>query len=158
MNYLFASTNFGTEKLLEKELLSLGATDVNIKNGGIYFQGNDFVLYQSLMWSRIASRIFLCIKKFNIDNIDDLYNNVYSVNWSEIFDINNTFLVNFQGTNNIIRNSLFGTLKIKDAIVDQFKKQYSSRPNVNLTKPNIRIKSFLFKNTIHIMLLSLIHI
>ncbi|QCI21082.1 bifunctional 23S rRNA (guanine(2069)-N(7))-methyltransferase RlmK/23S rRNA (guanine(2445)-N(2))-methyltransferase RlmL [Buchnera aphidicola (Hyperomyzus lactucae)] len=152
MNYLFASTNFGTEKLLEKELLFLGAKILNIKNGGIYFQGNDILLYKSLMWSRIASRIFICIKKFHIDNIDDLYRNVYSINWSEIFDVNNTFLVNFKGTNDIIRNSLFGALKIKDAIVDQFKKKYSFRPNINLTKPDIRIRSFLFNYTIHIML------
>ncbi|QCI16032.1 bifunctional 23S rRNA (guanine(2069)-N(7))-methyltransferase RlmK/23S rRNA (guanine(2445)-N(2))-methyltransferase RlmL [Buchnera aphidicola] len=152
MKYLFASANFGTEILLEKELLFLGAKNLNIKNGGIYYEGDEFLLYNSLMWSRIASRIFLCIKKFNINNITDLYHNIYSINWTKIFDVNYTFLVNFKGTNSIIRNSLFGSLIIKDAIVDQFKKKLSCRPNINLNKPDIRIKSLLLNNTIHIML------
>ncbi|QIQ41948.1 MAG: bifunctional 23S rRNA (guanine(2069)-N(7))-methyltransferase RlmK/23S rRNA (guanine(2445)-N(2))-methyltransferase RlmL [Buchnera aphidicola (Microlophium carnosum)] len=153
MNHLFASTNFGTEKLLEQELLSLGAKNIHVINGGIYYQSNDLLLYQSLMWSRIASRIYFCIKKFTINNRDDLYNNIYNINWTEIFHLHNTFLVNFKGTNNTIRNTLFGALIIKDAIVDQFQKQYSSRPNVNLITPDIRIKSLLLNNNIlHVML------
>ncbi|QCI20498.1 bifunctional 23S rRNA (guanine(2069)-N(7))-methyltransferase RlmK/23S rRNA (guanine(2445)-N(2))-methyltransferase RlmL [Buchnera aphidicola (Brachycaudus cardui)] len=153
MNYLFASTIFGTEKLLEKELLFLGAKNLNIINGGIYYEANELLLYQSLMWSRIASRIFLCIKKFKISNKEDLYSNIYSINWSKVFSIKNTFSINFKGINDIIRNSLFGALIIKDAIVDQFSKQYFDRPNVDLIDPDIRIKSFLSNdNIIHIML------
>jgi len=153
MNYLFASTNFGTEKLLEIELLSLGATNLNIVNGGIYYEANDLLLYKILMWSRIASRIFICIKKFTIKHCDDLYHNISNIDWSEIFYMNKTFSVNFKGTSNIIRNSLFGALIIKDAIVDQFKKKYSSRPNVNIIQPDIRIKSLLLdNNNLHIML------
>jgi len=153
MNYLFASTNFGTENLLETELLSLGATNLNIVHGGIYYEANDPLLYKILMWSRIASRIFLCIKKFTIKNCDDLYQNISNIDWSAIFYVNKTFSVNFKGTNNIIRNSLFGALIIKDAIVDQFKKKYSSRPNINIIKPDIRIKSLLLdNNNLYIML------
>lgn len=153
MNDLFASTNFGTEKLLEKELLSLGVSDIKIIKGGIYYKSNDLLLYKSLMWSRIASRIYLCIKIFTINNIDDLYDHVYSINWTEIFHIHNTFLVNFKGTNNFIRNSLFGALVTKDAIIDQFQNKYASRPNVNLIEPDIRIKLVLLNNNIlHIML------
>ncbi|WAI11562.1 MAG: bifunctional 23S rRNA (guanine(2069)-N(7))-methyltransferase RlmK/23S rRNA (guanine(2445)-N(2))-methyltransferase RlmL [Buchnera aphidicola (Macrosiphum albifrons)] len=153
MNNLFASTNFGTEKLLEKELLSLGAKNIKIINGGIYYESNDLLLYKSLMWSRIASRIYLCIRKFTIKNSDDLYHHVYNINWTEFFHINNTFLVNFKGTNEIIRNSLFGALITKDAIVDQFQKKYSSRPNVNLIEPDIRVKVLLLNNNIlHVML------
>ncbi|WAI18483.1 MAG: bifunctional 23S rRNA (guanine(2069)-N(7))-methyltransferase RlmK/23S rRNA (guanine(2445)-N(2))-methyltransferase RlmL [Buchnera aphidicola (Acyrthosiphon caraganae)] len=153
MNHLFASTNFGTEKLLEQELLSLGAENVNIIKGGVYYESNDLLLYKSLMWSRIASRIYLSIKKFTINNSDDLYHNVYNIDWTEIFHLQKTFLVNFKGTNNIIRNSLFGALITKDAIVDQFQKKYSSRPNVNLINPDIRIKlSLLNDNVLHIML------
>ncbi|QCI22446.1 23S rRNA (guanine(2445)-N(2))/(guanine(2069)-N(7))-methyltransferase, partial [Buchnera aphidicola (Lipaphis pseudobrassicae)] len=78
MNYLFASTNFGTEKLLEKELLYLGAKNLSVQRGGVYYDANDKLLYQSLMWSRIASRIFLHITTFKIKNIHDLYKNTYN--------------------------------------------------------------------------------
>lgn len=153
MNYLFASTNFGTEQLLKKELLDLGVKNLNIKHRGVYYEANELLLYKTLMWSRVASRVFLYIKKFSINNIKDLYNNIYNINWTDFFDVNNTFMVNFKGTNNIIRNSLFGSLIVKDAIVDQFNKKYHFRPNVDLITPNIRIKVLILnENIIYVML------
>ncbi|QFQ32533.1 bifunctional 23S rRNA (guanine(2069)-N(7))-methyltransferase RlmK/23S rRNA (guanine(2445)-N(2))-methyltransferase RlmL [Buchnera aphidicola (Aphis fabae)] len=152
MNYLYASTNLGCEKLLESELIFLGAKNLNITKGGIYYEAEDVLLYKSLIWSRIASRIFICIKKFIIKNNNDLYIHTYQINWDKILYLNKTFLVKFKGNNNIIRNSLFGALTIKDAIVDQFYKQYSMRPNINLITPDIRIQAILNHNTIDIML------
>ena len=38
MNRLFASTNFGTERLLEKELLSLGAKNIKIIQSITWFK------------------------------------------------------------------------------------------------------------------------
>lgn len=152
MNCLFASTNFGCEKLLEKELLSLGGENLKIIKGGIYYEGEDSILYNTLMWSRISSRIFLCISKFVIKNSDDLYKNTYNINWTKILFLEKTFLVKFKGTNNIIQNSLFGSLKIKNAIVDKFYQKYSARPNVNLLTPDVRITAYLFHNSVHIML------
>ncbi|QCI17180.1 bifunctional 23S rRNA (guanine(2069)-N(7))-methyltransferase RlmK/23S rRNA (guanine(2445)-N(2))-methyltransferase RlmL [Buchnera aphidicola (Aphis helianthi)] len=152
MNCLYASTNLGCEKLLERELIFLGAKIINITKGGIYYKAEDILLYKSLIWSRIASRIFICIKKFIIQNSNDIYINTYEINWDEILYLNKTFLIKFKGNNNIIRNSLFGALTIKDAIVDQFYKKYSIRPNINLLNPDIRIQAILMNNTVDIML------
>ncbi|QCI18333.1 bifunctional 23S rRNA (guanine(2069)-N(7))-methyltransferase RlmK/23S rRNA (guanine(2445)-N(2))-methyltransferase RlmL [Buchnera aphidicola (Aphis nasturtii)] len=152
MNYLYASTNLGCEKLLENELIFLGAKNLHIIKGGIYYEGEDLLLYRSLIWSRIASRIYLCIKNFIINSKSDLYSNIAQINWDKILYLHNTFLVKFKGQNNIIKNSLFGSLTIKDAIVDQFYKKYSMRPNIDLINPNIRIKALLIKNKINIML------
>ncbi|QIQ41384.1 MAG: bifunctional 23S rRNA (guanine(2069)-N(7))-methyltransferase RlmK/23S rRNA (guanine(2445)-N(2))-methyltransferase RlmL [Buchnera aphidicola (Aphis urticata)] len=152
MNYLYASTNLGCEKLLENELICLGAKNLHIIKGGIYYEAEDLLLYRSLIWSRIASRIYLCIKNFIINSTNDLYSNIDQINWDKILYLHNTFLVKFKGQNNIIKNSLFGALTIKDAIVDQFYKKYSMRPNIDLINPNIRIKALLTKNRINIML------
>ncbi|AEO08152.1 bifunctional 23S rRNA (guanine(2069)-N(7))-methyltransferase RlmK/23S rRNA (guanine(2445)-N(2))-methyltransferase RlmL [Buchnera aphidicola] len=153
INYLFASTHFGTEQLLKQELLRLGIKNSTIINGGVYYEANDFLLYKTLMWSRIASRIFLCITNFYIKNSQDLYLKIYDIDWNKIFYKNSTFAINFKGTNNIIRNSLFGALITKDAIIDQFRKKYCIRLNINLIEPDIRIKLLLLNNNIiHVML------
>lgn len=152
MHYLYASTNIGCEKLLESELISLGAKNLNIIKGGVYYEAEDLLIYQSLIWSRIASRIFLCIKKFIIQNSHDLYIHTYEINWDKILYLNKTFLVKCKGNNNIIKNSLFGALIIQDAIVDQFYKRYYIRPNVNTITPDIIIDAILQYNTIDIML------
>ncbi|MGV8577724.1 hypothetical protein ACV355_32845, partial [Pseudomonas aeruginosa] len=59
MNSLFASTARGLEELLKSELEALGAHDCKVVQGGVHFQGDDRLLYQSLLWSRLASRILL---------------------------------------------------------------------------------------------------
>ncbi|WP_343154054.1 bifunctional 23S rRNA (guanine(2069)-N(7))-methyltransferase RlmK/23S rRNA (guanine(2445)-N(2))-methyltransferase RlmL [Buchnera aphidicola (Aphis aurantii)] len=152
MNYLYASTHLGCEKLLENELIFLGAKNIHITKGGVYYEAENLLLYKSLMWSRVASRIFICIKKFIIQSTSDLYINTYKINWNKILFLDKTFFIKFKGNNNIIRNSSFGALTIKDAIVNQFYEKYSKRPNINLAKPDIRIQAILINNTINLML------
>ncbi|WP_413449800.1 hypothetical protein [Erwinia sp. LJJL01] len=52
MNSLFASTARGLEELLKSELEALGAQSCQVVQGGVHYQGDDRLMYQSLMWSR----------------------------------------------------------------------------------------------------------
>lgn len=52
MNSLFASTARGLEELLKTELESLGAQECQVVQGGVHFEGDTRLIYQSLMWSR----------------------------------------------------------------------------------------------------------
>ena len=62
MNSLFASTARGLEELLKTELESLGAQECQLVQGGVHFEVDTRLIYQSLMWSRIASRIMMPMK------------------------------------------------------------------------------------------------
>ena len=73
MNSLFASTARGLEELLKTELEGLGATDCQVVQGGVHFQGDTRLLYQSLMWSRLASRIMLPLGECRVYSDLDLY-------------------------------------------------------------------------------------
>ncbi|NKI73828.1 bifunctional 23S rRNA (guanine(2069)-N(7))-methyltransferase RlmK/23S rRNA (guanine(2445)-N(2))-methyltransferase RlmL [Dickeya sp. CFBP 2040] len=143
MNSLFASTARGLEELLKSELEALGAQHCTVVQGGVHFQGDDRLLYQSLMWSRLASRILLPLNEFNVYSDLDLYLGVQAVDWSAVFDVNRTFAVHFTGTNDEIRNSQYGALKVKDAIVDSFSRKTGQRPDVARQQPDIRINVFL---------------
>ncbi|OCQ52072.1 Ribosomal RNA large subunit methyltransferase K/L [Photorhabdus australis subsp. thailandensis] len=145
MNSLFASTARGLEELLKNELEMLGAQSCKIVQGGVHFQGDDRVMYKSLMWSRLASRILLPLNEFNVYSDLDLYLGVQSVDWSQIFSVDSTFSVHFSGTNEEIRNTQYGALKVKDAIVDSFIRKLDQRPNVAKQQPDIRINVFLNK-------------
>lgn len=149
---LFASTARGLEELLKTELESLGAVDCKIVQGGVHFQGDTQVMYRSLLWSRLASRILLPLNEFNVYSDMDLYLGVNTINWPDIFSVDATFSVNFNGTNNEIRNSQYGALKVKDAIVDSFQRRIKQRPNVAKQLPDIRINVFLHKETASVAL------
>lgn len=143
MNSLFASTARGLEELLKSELEALGAHDCKIVQGGVHFQGDDRLMYQSLLWSRLASRILLPLNEFKVYSDLDLYLGVQAIDWPSIFGVDKTFAVHFSGVNDEIRNSQYGALKVKDAIVDSFTRKLEQRPTVAKQQPDIRVNVFL---------------
>lgn len=145
MNAYFASTARGLEELLKNELATLGAEDLSITQGGVHFRAQPRTMYTCLMWSRLASRILLPLNEFNVYSDMDLYLAVQSVDWPSVFSADKTFAVHFNGTNDEIRNSQYGALKVKDAIVDSFTRKTGTRPDVAKQQPDIRINVYLNK-------------
>ncbi|XTZ37019.1 bifunctional 23S rRNA (guanine(2069)-N(7))-methyltransferase RlmK/23S rRNA (guanine(2445)-N(2))-methyltransferase RlmL [Salmonella enterica] len=149
---LFASTARGLEELLKTELEKLGAVECRVVQGGVHFEGDTRLLYQSLMWSRLASRIMLPLGECKVYSDLDLYLGVQAIPWTEIFNPDATFAVHFSGLNEEIRNSQYGALKVKDAIVDSFTRKNLPRPNVEREQPDLRINVWLNKETANISL------
>ncbi|EIC84776.1 bifunctional 23S rRNA (guanine(2069)-N(7))-methyltransferase RlmK/23S rRNA (guanine(2445)-N(2))-methyltransferase RlmL [Serratia sp. M24T3] len=152
MNSLFASTARGLEELLKSELETLGAQSCKVVQGGVHFEGDDRLLYKSLLWSRLASRILLPLNEFKVHSDLDLYLGVMAIDWPSIFGVEKTFAVHFSGLNDEIRNSQYGALKVKDAIVDSFTRKMDERPNVAKQQPDIRVNVFLQRDTASVAL------
>ncbi|TIG37920.1 THUMP domain-containing protein, partial [Legionella pneumophila] len=70
----------------------------------------------------------------------------------EMFNPGATFAVHFSGLNDTIRNSQYGAMKVKDAIVDAFTRKNLPRPNVDRDAPDIRVNVWLHKETASIAL------
>ena len=152
MKQLFATTARGFEELLKVELTELGATECKIAQGGIHFQADDETLYRSLLWSRLASRILLPIVNGKVYSDLDLYSIVTGQDWLSYFDEKATFFVDFNGTNQEIRHTQFGAMRVKDAIVDYFERQGKARPNVDKDYPDVRIHVYLNKEELVVSL------
>ncbi|MEX9542520.1 THUMP domain-containing protein, partial [Escherichia coli] len=90
-------------------------------------------------------RILLPLNEFDVYSDLDLYLGVQAIDWTEIFSVNDTFSVHFSGTNDEIRNSQYGALKVKDAIVDCFVRKLDQRPDVARQQPDIRVNVYLNK-------------
>ena len=148
----FATAPKYTEHLLLQELSGLGAIDAKETVGGISFTGDLAVAYQACLWSRIANRILVNLKKAKVASQDDLYNAVLDIPWTEHFDAQNSLLVNFFSSSSIIQHSQFGAQKCKDAIVDQFRHLTGERPSVDKDNPDITINVHLKKNSVTISL------
>lgn len=86
MNSLFASTARGLEELLKTELENTGAVECSGSGWGP-FQGRHTACYQSLMWSRTASRIMLPLGECKVYSDLDLYLGVQAINWTEMFNL-----------------------------------------------------------------------
>ncbi|MEE9337763.1 MAG: bifunctional 23S rRNA (guanine(2069)-N(7))-methyltransferase RlmK/23S rRNA (guanine(2445)-N(2))-methyltransferase RlmL [Methylococcaceae bacterium] len=141
---LFASTPKAMENILADELKELGAKDVHPKLAGVSFQGDLEMAYRACLWSRTANRILLPLSSFEVNSKEDLYDAVKKINWFDHFKPDDTFVVSFSAKNSeIINNSHFGSLVVKDAIVDQMRAKFHKRPNIDTHRPNIRINVYL---------------
>jgi 23S rRNA m(2)G-2445 methyltransferase (EC 2.1.1.52) len=152
----FATCPKGLESLLKQELEDLGSSNLKETVAGVYFSGDQGILYRACMWSRLANKILMPLfndgDKPTVDSADDLYTAAKTIPWEEHFPENGTLLVEFTGTNDAIRNTQFGAQTVKDAVVDRIRDKTGSRPDVSKTSPDIRINARLAKSVIYISL------
>ena len=148
MKQLFATTARGFEELLKSELTELGAQDAKVAQGGVHYWADDETLYRTLLWSRLSSRILLPIVQAKVFSDLDLYSAVVGVNWLDYFDEKVHFFVDFNGTNQEIRHTQFGSMRVKDGIVDYFERHGRARPNVDKEQPDIRIHAYLNRDDV----------
>jgi len=148
----FATCPKAMEPILADELSPLGAEDIKLTQGGVYFNGDLKVGYSACLWSRLANRVLLLLHSEAVDSVDELYDAVSKVEWTEHFDSDQTFLVDYAGRMRGIDNTHFGALKVKDAIVDQFRSKGELRPNIAKQEPDVRINVFITKGRVRISL------
>ncbi|WP_031438327.1 bifunctional 23S rRNA (guanine(2069)-N(7))-methyltransferase RlmK/23S rRNA (guanine(2445)-N(2))-methyltransferase RlmL [Methylobacter tundripaludum] len=141
---LFATTPKAMETILTDELQALGVNNIKATLAGVAFQGDLETAYRACLWSRTANRILLVLSSFEVKTQEDLYNGVQKIDWFEHINPEDSFAVSFSAKNSAaINNTHFGALKVKDAIVDQMRARFQTRPSINTEQPNIRINVYL---------------
>lgn len=144
---MLAKTLFGFEPLLAKELRNLGAGNVEEGVRNVSFEGDTGFMYKANLCLRTALKIYKPLRTFKVYNEKDLYKAVYDINWSSIFGQDQTFAVDTNMNTEIFNNSMFVSLKAKDAIVDKFRRVERERPNVSTQDPDVRIHIHIHDNT-----------
>src|SRR5690349_6751255 len=104
----FATTAKGMEDLLAQELITLGAKGVQKSRAGVVFQGSLEMGYRTCLWSRIANRVLLPLKKFQAPDPDRLYAGVRSIHWTEHLSEKGTLAVDFSTSHSKMTHSHFG--------------------------------------------------
>ena len=139
----FASCPRGLETILSGELTTLGAGEIKVVDGGVKFESSIEVMYRANLTSRIATRILCRVANGDYKTEDDLYNAALNVKWANLFDVSHGIKVSTTGVKCPLKSLDFMTLRIKDAICDQFRSQVNTRPNVEIRDPDIRIHLYL---------------
>ena len=140
---LFATVPRGLESLLAGELRGLGAAHVKQVRAGVSFSGSLETAYRTCLWSRVAGRVLLPLASGQATDGDELYATASGVDWSEHLGAGDTLAVDFTGVNDRIRDTRFGAVRIKDAIVDQFRAASGTRPSVDARAPDVRVNAHL---------------
>jgi 23S rRNA (guanine2445-N2)-methyltransferase / 23S rRNA (guanine2069-N7)-methyltransferase len=133
-----APTTLGAQEVLATELNGFGLP-TEVLRGAVAFEGTLEDGYRACLGTRIASRILLVLGEFPARNGDQLYQGVHKLPWSDHIASGRTLSVHFSGTSPTIRNSRFGALKTKDAIVDRLRADTGTRPSIDTHNPDVRV-------------------
>ncbi|MFP3350390.1 bifunctional 23S rRNA (guanine(2069)-N(7))-methyltransferase RlmK/23S rRNA (guanine(2445)-N(2))-methyltransferase RlmL [Pseudoalteromonas sp. SIMBA_153] len=135
-----ALTSIGIENLLVDELTELGATVSKQTVGSVRFEADSLLAQKVCLSTRFATRVLMLIEeKEGVNDKDSLYKFARLQPWQEWFGPTQTFAVDFNGTNDSLKNTQFSGLVIKDAIVDYFNDLFEQRPNVDKQYANVRV-------------------
>ena len=145
MAAFFASCPKGLEYLLVDELKALDAADAHEALAGVHFSGELGTAYRACLWSRLASRITMPLAEFDVDSGDALYAGALAIDWSAHLAGDATFAVDAVGSTRGITHSQYAALRVKDAIVDQFRERTGARPDVDTDQPDLRVNVALRK-------------
>lgn len=138
-----ATTSRGTEEALATEFKRMGLQKVLVGRGVVEFTGKLRDGYRALLWSRIASRILVRVGRVQARDADELYRTCCELPWEEHLAEGRTFAVRFVGRSDEFRDTRFGGLVIKDAIVDRLRKPDGTRPDVDPRQPDLLIHAHL---------------
>ena len=133
----FAQIAQGLEDIGKKELKVLGAREIKPVYRGFYFSADKATLYRLNYCSRLLSRILAPLISFDCHSDKYLYITAGKINWPSLFDLKNTFAVKANVSHSKITHSQYASLRLKDAIVDSFRKKTGRRPSVDTRDPDI---------------------
>ena len=137
--YLTAKTFQGLEKVLSKELETIGAKNIRINRRAVTYDGDKEVMYKSNLHLRTAIRVLEYVKSFDARNENELYREVKKIDWGHYLDNSKTFAIDAVVNSKYFTHSKFAALRAKDAICDYFREKTGDRPNIDLERPTILI-------------------
>jgi 23S rRNA (guanine2445-N2)-methyltransferase / 23S rRNA (guanine2069-N7)-methyltransferase len=149
----FATVPRGMESLLAGELRSLGAEHVKQARAGVSFRGTLEAAYRVCLWSRLAGRVLLPLATGPAADGDELYATTNRIDWDTHLGVDGTLAVDFSGVSDTIRDTRYGAVRMKDAVVDQFRARHGDRrPSVDTRAPDLRINGHLMRGRVTISL------
>jgi len=149
---LLIKTFHGLEEVLAKEVKELGGQQVAVLRRAISCEGDLRLLYKANHQLRTALKVLVPIEAFNARDEQELYNKAKQIKWNDYLQLNQTFAIDAVVFSKTFTHSKYIALKVKDAIVDQFREKTNRRPDIDTQCPDISINIHISNNEVNISL------
>jgi len=149
---MIAKTMYGLEEVLAEELRALGAKDVTPINRAVAFTGTMQTLYKANYACRTALAILKPFAEFEANNEQELYDNIYKIKWEQILDVDCKFFIESAANSKIFTNSYYAALKMKDAIVDRFRRMFGRRPTIDTENADYKFNIHINANKVTLLM------
>ena len=127
--------------ILEGEVKELGFVPTKVFATGVELRASLHDCIKLNIHLRSASQVHYSLRQFKLRNPEDLYREMLRFPWETVIERDGYFSVTSHVDHFTVNNPLFVNVKIKDAIVDRFRRETGVRPNSgpDLTKTVIHV-------------------
>ncbi len=140
MPRFFAMTSRGLVDVLADELKEIGMERVLKAPGGCFFDTNWAGCYRANLRLRTATRVVLPVLDFPAYKPDELYHNIRKHDFTKYIAADASMAVDAVVRDcGAFKDQRFVAMKVKDAIVDQFREEFDVRPDVDAKDPHLRL-------------------
>lgn len=137
---LVAKTSAGLEQVLADEIKNIGGTNIALGTRAVFYEGNLEMIYKSNYLLRSALRVLKEIEFFHFKNVDQFYLKCMNIDWQKYFTVDQSFVIHSTVVGSPdFTNTMFASMRAKDAIADYFRQKVGKRPNVDTENPEMVI-------------------
>lgn len=112
-----------------EEVKALGYKIIDEFKTGVRINGTMKDCIRLNLSLRCASQVLYSISEFEAVRADEVYDRVYEYKWESVLVRSGYFSVTSNVYNDTINNSMFASLRVKDAIVDRMQDKTGARPD-----------------------------
>jgi len=144
---LIATSTFGLEAVVAREVKELGYTDMAVENGKVTFAAGLEAIGRSNLWLRAADRVLLKMGEFKALTFEELFEQTKALPWPDWIPADGTFPVEGKSINSKLFSVPDCQAIVKKAIVEKMKTRY--RKNWFEEKgPRYRVEVALLKDMV----------
>lgn len=121
---LIATTAFGLEAVVRREIEALGYEIVKTEDGRITFLSDKLGIARANIWLRSADRVYLKMAEFKATTFEELFNEVKKVEWWKIIPISGAFPVIGNSVKSKLHNTPSCQSIIKKAVATSMSGSY----------------------------------
>ncbi|MDD3839373.1 MAG: class I SAM-dependent RNA methyltransferase [Clostridia bacterium] len=124
---LIATSTFGLEAIVKRELIALGFNDLKVSDGKVEFTANEEAIPKTNIWLRCADRVLLKMGEFKALSFEELFENTKALPWDEWITEDGKFTV----IGKSVKSKLFSVPDcqsiVKKAVVEKLKSKYKKQ-------------------------------
>ncbi|MFH1061855.1 MAG: class I SAM-dependent RNA methyltransferase [Candidatus Omnitrophota bacterium] len=132
----------GIVPYLRQEVEQLGYPVISSHETGLEIEADYEDCYKLNLCLRTAMHVMYLIKKFACTSPQELYDIVAALPWESLISPEEYVSVVSMADTKHLKNSMFASQRVKDAIVDRITRICGSRPNSGPTRDNVVINLF----------------
>lgn len=122
---LVATSAFGLESVVARELYRLGYHDTQTENGRVAFDGDAAAIARCNMWLRSADRLLIEVGRFHAETFDELFEGVRALPWERYIARTDTFPVTGKAVSSRLMSVPDCQAITKKAVVERLKSVYN---------------------------------